>query len=151
MTAPGPAQRRLLQSYDQYLPDVLKGHPKDFFTYSAEFLPLAAGATNTQNINIQADSDFLILAGVRVITAADNTTFVANGPFLITITDSGAGRSFMDRAVHIDNLFGTAQLPALWAYPKFIAGASQLAVTAQNLDGATARNIRMTLIGFKIF
>jgi hypothetical protein len=143
-------QRRLFQSYDQFLPDSHKGRPKDFFVYSAEFTPLGASTTSSFTISIQADSDFLILAGVRVVTDTGNTTFVSNVPQLVTITDTGAGRTFMDRAVHMDNLFGTAQLPALWPYPKFVQGASALSVTLQNLD-ATARNVRLSFLGFKIF
>src|SRR4051812_9876066 len=123
MTAPAPGQRRLLMNLDQYLPAALRGRDKDFFVYSTEFLPLASGATTTNNINTQADSDFLVLAGVRTYFATDNIT-LAQAAAMVTISDAGAGRSFMDRSVHIDNLFGTAQLPAFWPYPKFWAGGS---------------------------
>lgn len=152
MTSPmNPSvQRRLLQSYDQFLPDRLKGHPKDFFIYTAEFTPLSASATQSFTIGIQADSDFLILAGVRVVTTTNNATFVANVPQLVLITDTGAGRTFMDRAVHMDNLFGTVQLPAMWTYPKFVSGASSLSIQLQNLE-ATDRNVRMSFLGFKVF
>jgi hypothetical protein len=151
MTAPAAGTRRFLQNYDQYLPDNLKGRDKDFFVYTTEFLPLAAGATTTNAINTQADSDFLVLAGVRTVFNTDNTTLVASPPALVTISDAGAGRSFMDRAVHLENLFGTAQLPAFWPYPKFWSGGSSIAVTLQNLDGANGRNYRLSFLGFKVF
>jgi hypothetical protein len=139
-----------MQSLDQYLPDNLRGREKDFFVYSADFVPIAVSATETFQINTQADSDFVVLAGVRTAFDSTQATVVANMPALVTISDAGAGRSFMDRAVHIDNLFGTAQLPLIWPYPKFWSGGSSIAVTLQNLV-ATARVVRISFLGFKVF
>lgn len=133
------------------LPRKLLRRLKDFFVYTAEFLPLAAGGTATVNTAIQADSDFLIVAVTRVVTDIANTTFLANVPQLVTITDAGSGRNLMDRAVHMDNLIGTAQLPSYWPYPKLIRASGTLNTTVQNLDGANARNVRISYLGFKVF
>lgn len=133
------------------LPRPLLRRVKDFFVYTAEFLPLPAGGTQTVNTAIQADSDFLIVAVTRVWTETDNTTFVLAVPALVTVTDAGSGRNLMDRAVHVDNLFGTAQLPSYWPYPKLIRASGTLNTTVQNLDGATAYNARMSYLGFKVF
>lgn len=132
------------------LPRALLKRVKDFFVYTAEFLPLPASATNTVNTAIQADSDFLIVLVTRVVTATDNTTFVANVPELVTITDAGSGRNLMDRAVHMDNLIGTAQLPSYWPYPKLIRASGTLNTTVQNLE-AVDRNVRISYLGFKVF
>ena len=133
------------------LPQELWSRTKDFFTYSADFLPLAAGGTLTVDISIQADSDFAIVAGVRVVTDVANTAFIDPVPQTVTILDASSGRQFQDRAVHIDNLFGTAQLPALWPMTKLIRANSTLSTTLINLDGANARNTRISYLGFKIF
>ena len=133
------------------LPKDLWNRVKDFFIYSVEFLPLAASETLTTDIAIQADSDFLIMAGVRTVTDTANTTLQTFVPQTVLITDSGSGRQLMDRAVHIENLFGTAQLPAIWPYPKLIRASSTLSTRLTNLDGANARNVRLSYLGFKIF
>lgn len=133
------------------LPRPLLRRVKDFFVYTAEFLPLAAGGTATVNTAIQADSDFLIVLVTRVVTDTLNTTFSANVPMLVNVTDAGSGRNLMDRAVHMDNLFGTAQLPSYWPYPKLIRASGTLNTTVQNLDGGNAYNVRMSYLGFKVF
>jgi hypothetical protein len=124
---------------------------KDFFVYSAEFLPLTASLTLTFETAIQADSDFLCVAAVRIVTATNNTTLVAVPvPELVTIFDAGSGRNLMDRAIHIDNLMGTGQLPTYWPMPKIFRANSTISTTVQNLE-ATDRNVRIAYLGFKVF
>lgn len=133
-----------------WLPRKLWRRAKDFFVYSAEFIPLAASITGTFETAIQADSDFLCVAVTRLVTAVDNTTFVANVPELVTIFDAGSGRNLMDRAIHIDNIMGTGQLPTYWPMPKIFRANSTITTTVQNLE-ATARNVRIAYLGFKVF
>ncbi len=133
-----------------WLPRALWRRAKDFFVYTAEFLPLSASATQTFEIAIQADSDFVIVAGVRVVTTTDNLTVQTFVPELVRILDTGSGRELTDRAVHIENWFGTAQLPAYWPYPKVIRASSTLQTTLQNLE-ANDRNARLSYLGFKVF
>lgn len=134
------------------LPPELWKRVKDFFVYSVDFLPLAAGAVQAADIAIQADSDYLIVAGVRTVTDTANTTLVAGPvPQLVTITDTGSGRNLQNQAAHIDNLFGTGQLPSYWPFPKLIPAASTLSTTLQNLDGVNDRNVRISYLGFKVF
>ena len=134
-----------------YLPRALLRRLKDFFVYTAEFLPLAAGGTGTVQTAIQADSDFLIVYVTRVVTDVANVVFVDPVPALVQVTDAGSGRNLMDRAVHMDNLIGTAQRPGRWPYPKLIRASGTLTTTVQNLDGANARNVRISYLGFKVF
>ena len=146
-----PAITPALNPFFGLLPQALWNNAKDFFIYGTDFLPLAAGATQTNEIAIESDSDFLRVAGVRVVTDTANTTFIADVPQLVTLFDSGSGRRMVNRAVHMDNLFGTAQLPSYWPFPKLMPRASTLSVQVQNLDGANARNVRVSFLGFKIF
>lgn len=136
--------------YSGMLPPQLRGRAKDFFIYTVDFLPIAANATASEDIQIQNDSDFLIMAGTRVVTDTANTTFLGDVPQLVQINDSGSGRELTNRATHIENWFGTGQLPAYWPYPKVIKRSSTLRTTLQNLE-ATDRNTRISYQGFKIF
>lgn len=137
--------------FSGWIPRKLWRKAKDFFIYSAEFLPLAAGGTLTVETAIQSDSDFLAVAGCRVVSDTANTTFFATVPQLITIVDAGSGRQLMDRAQHIDNLLGTAQLPSYFPMPKIFRANGTISTTLQNLDGANARNVRISYLGFKVF
>jgi hypothetical protein len=134
----------------QILPRELWRKRKDGFVFHLDFTPLAASGTSTLPVNISADADFVIIYGTRIVTDVANTAFVANVPELVSITDTGAGRGLSSSAIHVDEWFGTAQLPAYWAYPKFLRANSSLSVTLQNLE-AVARNVRLSFHGFKVF
>ena len=136
---------------DAYLPRHLKGHPKDYFSYSALFLPIAAADTTSFNIAIQADSSFMIQYITRVVNDVANLVFFDQAPLLMLITDTGAGRVLMDTQVQIENLAGTAQRPFIPPFPKFVQASATLSVQLQNLDPANAFNVRITFHGFKVF
>jgi hypothetical protein len=121
----------------------------DFFTYDALWNTLGGAATVTVNIPVQADSDFVLRAlaleaysGVGVLVVAPD--------YMITIFDSGSGRSLMNQPVHVGNITGTAQLPFILPEAKLIAAASVLQVTLIN-NTAVAAVVHVDLIGFKLF
>lgn len=129
----------------------MAGGSRDFFTYSAEFLPLGSLATTTVNVPIQADSDFQLaeLTGdVRDLVASE--TVIATPAILVTLQDQGTGRVLMDRAQLWTNIVGTAQRPFILPMPKEIRANSVMAVTVQNLIAAV-KQIRVSFIGYKIF
>lgn len=146
----GRALPLLLNPFWANLPPAVISLPKDFFVYGVEFLPLGASATANQQFDVQSDSAFLILAGVGVVTDTANTVFSANVPQLVTIRDEGSGRNVFNIAQHFGNVFGTAQLPAYWTYPKILKPKTTVDVELQNLE-ATARNVRIGFWGFKLF
>jgi hypothetical protein len=125
---------------------------KDTYIHTIEVVPLAASAgAGTGSVQISDDGDFLaVFLTATVRLAADHTTIVANPAVLVSIKDSGAGRDFMDKAVDIGNLAGTAQLPLILPYPKFFERATNLTATVQNL-AATAYDLRISIHGVKLF
>lgn len=146
-----PAITPALNPFFGLLPQNLWNNAKDFFAYGDDYLPVGAGLTVPQNIAVQSDSDYLIVGAVAVVTDIANVVFAANRPFLVTILDSGSGRQLQNTAIHLDNLFGTAQLPAYWPFPKLVPRASTLTTTIQSLDAANDFNVRIAYLGFKIF
>ena len=141
----------LLNPFWGLLPRDLWGATKDFFVYSTDFLPLTASVVGqVSDIQIQADSHFMIMAGVREVRDDTNATIVTNPPELVRILDAGSGRELTNQSLPIDNLFGTAQLPSYWPYPKIIKASSTLSTFLDNLE-ATDRNVRISYLGFKIF
>lgn len=124
---------------------------KDFFAYETDFLGMGPSATQTLPEQIQGDSDFLFVALNRVVTAVDNVTVKTFAPFTLQIADAGSGRNLGDQAIHLENIAGTAQLPGILPFPKIIRQASTLSLTLTNLDTVNSYNVRLTLLGFKIF
>jgi len=133
------------------LPSEMWGKVKDFFMYTASFTPLAAGSTANVTTPIQADSDFLLTTVNGVVFDTTDTTVQANPRMLVTLLDAGAGRQLSDAAVHWLDFIGTGQLPGILPFPKILRASSQLRTTVQNLDGATAYNVRIAYVGFKVF
>ena len=148
--------RPMINPFFGILPQALWKRTKDFFTYNADFVgtfSINAGSTVTFDIAIQADSDFLIVALARVVTdgTVDELTATGFPPLAVTIVDTGSGRQLQDRASHIENLFGTAQLPSYWPQPKLIRASSTFSTTIQNLDPGNGFQARLSYIGFKIY
>ena len=142
----------LLNPFWGMLPRRLWAKTKDFFIYGTQFVPLAASAVAAnQEIQIQSDSHFVIMAAVGTVTDVANTAAVGPPvPQTVRLFDTGSGRELQNHDVHFDNMFGDAQLPAYWTYPKLIKAASTFRVELTNLE-ATARNVRLDFWGFKIF
>lgn len=133
------------------IPSMTEPGPKDFFVYSAEFLPLAANATQQVRIPIQADSAFLIheIAG-DCRDAISDEVVIAAPPVRLEIRDEGTGRILMDRPQQWDNMIGTAERPFFLPLPKEIKPNSTLVISLIN-DSANAYKIRLAFIGFKSF
>ena len=147
-----PAITPALNPFFGLLPQELWNKAKDFFIYSVEWVELAASETETQDIAIESDSDFLIVAGnCTAYASASPQTAIPQKPFLVTIFDNGSGRRLMNRPTHLDNFFGTGQLPGYWPFPKLLPRASTLSTTLANLDTNTAYVVKLSYLGFKIF
>lgn len=116
---------------------------------------LAAGATQTVNLLIQADSDFEWARGAYAFTLADaqatwNTYNVPN--YNIVITDTGSGRQMMNAAVPVTSLFGLPGTPIILPITKVFKANSNVAFTITNDDAATATGqLKLTLLGWKLY
>lgn len=140
------------RDWTAFLPGGLVGRAVDEFTYSTVFLPIAAGATLTNSINIQQDSDFVMLA--RYATVFDNVTgaFVApvNWTALVQFNDAGAGRLLQDAAQPLQSMFWTPAFPVRMWQPKLLRSSSTFQITLNNI-GANGLNVRLSLVGAKVF
>jgi hypothetical protein len=128
----------------------------DPFIFPINFLPLAASGSATGQFITQADSGFAIVK-TSFTVASSVDVFVANisdipryAPQIITLSDSGSGRDLSSAPVAIETQFGTGDHPVMWPRPKVLDPNSTFTARIQNLV-ATAFNIRLSFIGFKIF
>lgn len=133
-----------------WYPKAARGLQIDYFVYGTDFLPLLAGATTANPINISGESAFCCVSMALVETNEVDTTFLLNRPLLASIRDSGSDRLLSNTPIHVDNWFGTAELPSFLDVPKIFAPAGTMVIQLQNLE-AVARNVRIALRGFKIF
>jgi hypothetical protein len=138
------------------IPRELWDKKKTFFIYEADFIPLALSATATINTQIQNDSHFVCIGGCALVTDVTNAT-VINSPSnanaagkLVLVTDVAAGYPLSQVPVPIENLFGSGQLPAIWALPKIFRKGTTIATQVQNLI-ATAHNVRISYWGIRIY
>lgn len=129
----------------------------DLFTYQVPVFTnlAAAGGVATNQVVIQADSDFeWVHASYEFDNAATQTTY--NGRFLpnmtILITDTGSGRQLSNAAVPVMSIFGRPEQPYALPVSKVFKANSTIGFTATNFDAAIATgNLRLSLIGYKIF
>lgn len=101
---------------------------------------IGANATASFAINVGTDAHFVV----------EQLLATRDGAALVSIKDAGSDRQWMDKSVHIDNLFGNSQYPHELPAPRFIARGSVIAITVQDLSGAT-NNVRAVMVGRKLY
>lgn len=130
------------------------------FTYTAAFQSagaansLAAAATATVNIAIDASAPFLIVSQsyyANTNNAAANRQTTPVPDVVVLLTDTGTGRTLMDQAAPVDAIFGSGQFPYILPEPKLMQANSQLAVQATNRDAAAGFNLYFCFNGYKLF
>ena len=127
---------------------------KDFFIYGIDFPSIVAGATATDNIQIQADADFETqkLTYFADIAGAAQTLTTQVVPLItVLIVDAGSGRQIMNVATAIPAFFGDGRIPFILPTPRIFAARSNVTFTLVNFSAATTYRIRLSLIGTKLF
>lgn len=126
----------------------------DFFVYGVTFASLAAGLSQTQNIQIQSDSYFrwthasmeTDLAGVTFTESAAPVPLCA-----LQITDSGSGRQLFNTPIPLSAIFGNGQLPFVLPVERVFKPNSNISLQLTSFAVAQTYTVRLALIGAKIF
>lgn len=128
---------------------------RDFFVYGLDFLNLAAGATATGQIQIQADSDFelqkLTFFAERIGQPPPTESTRELPLVTIQITDSGTGRTLFSRPTPVPSIMGDGRIPFILPTTKVFTKNAAVVVVAQNYAPGAAYNLRLSFIGTKIF
>lgn len=130
----------------------------EHFTYSASYVTgtataLAANGTTEVQVQINADSDFLIQE-MDIVSLTAAGTFIATPDYLITIVIAGAGRQIMSQAQHVANYAGSYQanqVPGRLPMPKLVQASNTISVVLTNRTGTASNFAQVSLKGFKIF
>lgn len=130
-------------------------YARDYAAYELDFAALASGATATGSIQIQADSYFNWIKGAYYATIANAAFTDQTRPIpsiTMQVTDGGSGRQlFSPLPVPVPSVMGTGQLPFILPRPRMFMPRSSITITVANFDAAVEYNLRLTLIGEKIF
>lgn len=127
---------------------------RDFFVYDIDFAGIAPGGTANGQIQIQADADFELqkLAFFGDIAAAGQTEASRVLPLVtLQITDTGTGRQMFNAPVPIPALFGDGRIPFILPTTKVFSRNASVSFVLSNYDAANTYNVRLQLIGAKIF
>lgn len=128
---------------------------KDFYFYKAIVSSLAASASATTIINIEANSDFIWLKSSYVadIAGAAQTEADRVIPLVrVSITDSGSGRQLQNLPIPVPSMAGHEGLPLNLPVPREFQRNSNISFTFSNYSAATTyANVELTLIGYKKF
>lgn len=153
MPMPGQTMRAggAAAMYGDLIPEWVRNRAKDFFSLAFEALALTANATTQKTVSVQNDADYLIVGVNASLWNAGAITKPTTNPVKFLITDTGAGRQFMNTGIMFDDLVGTGQLPGYWPYPKLVARASTIQIDCANLAPGTQYDLRFAFMGFKIF
>ena len=127
---------------------------RDFFVYGINFLALAAGAATSGAIQIQADSDFELqkMSFFADIAVGDETQATRVLPLVtVQITDTGTGRQVFNTPLPIPAIMGDGQVPFILPTTKIFSANASVAFSVSNFSGGTAYNLRLLMIGSKLF
>ena len=127
---------------------------KDFYIYEEDFTGVANGQSATGNINIQADSDFVIqkLSYFADIAGAAQTDANRVVPLMtVQLTDTSSGRQIFEEPVAVAAIFGTGKLPFILPTPKILPARSTFQVEVANFSSGTTYDLRLSFIGYKLF
>jgi len=124
---------------------------KEFFIYTASLASLAAGVSQADQVNIEADSDFMINKMMFFVTDAATGVQVAAPNMTVQITDSASARNIFDEAQPLSSIAGTGELPFVPPVAKLLRAKSTLTVTFSNRSAATLYNISLSMAGTKLY
>lgn len=127
---------------------------RDFFGYTLSFSALAAAAAAQGAIQIQSDSDFELTKFTMMadIAAAAQTESTRVLPLVtLQITDTGTGRALFAAPLPIPAVMGDGRIPFILPVPKIFSANASVAIQVANFSAATTYNVRLCLLGAKIF
>ncbi len=132
------------------LPSEWRRLAKQKFDHALLWEPLPASSTESRSFTSDTDSWFVALGATATMRDTGTQASIADRPISAEVKSTSGGRDFQSAPEDFDNIFGTAQLPAIWGSPLFVKPAATIQITLTNLV-ATARDVRISILGFKIF
>lgn len=126
---------------------------QDWFTYTIASLGLSSAGSFIGNIQIDADSDFILTKMSAKVNTTGSDTSLPLDDVLATIllVDGGSQRNLMSAPTPIPALFGTGELPHILAQPRTFKSRTNIAITIANYSVGTSYDIYLAFEGRKVF
>lgn len=133
--------------------NIIARYTEEYFTYNVSVTALAAGASLTGQIQIEASSDFIWLktAYFADIAGGAQTDSSRVIPLVnVAITDGGSAKNLQNSPTPIASLAGTEGLPFNLSLGYTFAANSNVSFTFTNRSAATTyANVVLSLIGYR--
>lgn len=138
---------------------------RDFYVYEASTTPgtpIPVSAQQTDTIQIEADSNFILQKLAYHCQAPAGTALAASAlglveaqriipPVALQLIDTGSGRQLMQNPIPIPSLFGNGTLPFILPNPRMFMRNSTIQVIFTNLDATNTYTVRLAFIGYKVY
>lgn len=132
----------------------MSNYTKSFFIYPAVVSSIANGATAKEQINIEADSDFVIqkitcFADIAGAVQTDSSRVLP----LVTmqVTDTGSSERMFNEPVSIPSICGKADSPFILTVPYLVRANANMTIDFANYSaGTTYANLYVNFIGYKV-
>lgn len=147
-----------IQSIQSYLAQLYQGRPMIVkpYAYPVTFLALAQNVNATQQLQIQANADFLITdVSFRAQIGAAQTVSTKTAPFVrMLVTDSGSNQQFTNAAIDLENYASNDAKIRMLPFPRLVQGRSALTVSVTNYSpgaGETYTSLEIVFNGVEIY
>ncbi len=128
---------------------------RSFFTYTLSLTSIIAGATGTDTVNIENDSQFVWTKTTYFVdeAGADQTDSSRVIPLInVQITDSGSARQFFNTPQPISSIAGQGNIPFILPAPFIFRNNSNINATFTNYNAVTTYdNVFLSLHGFRVY
>jgi hypothetical protein len=137
----------ILRTYRPANPDTLLIRP---YAYRAKFTGLAAGASDTKEININANGDFVLMQP-NYRAWIDDTDSDVSPLITVQLTDTGSSQQLTNDQVDITTYMGHIRTADYaFVYPRIISGRSQVSIQLWNNSTALTYNVEITFVGVQV-
>ena len=126
-----------------------------YYVYTLTIDSLIAGASDTDTINIESDSQFVWTKTAYFVdvAGADQTDSTRVVPLInCQLTDSGSARQFFDEPQPINSIAGQGNIPFILPAPFIFKNNANINASFTNFNAATTyANLRLSLHGYRVY
>ncbi len=133
------------------LPPFLQGQPMQWWNQPINWFPINHNTTLPGQFATDNSHYLAAWYGCMSVRSSDNQTDQPNMPLMVQITDThNLNYNPAQFPVDVRNVFGTAQLPAVWPAPIIIPPNSGLVIQLTNNHNANNLNVQASFVGVLI-
>lgn len=134
------------------LPPEMWNKPKRLFAVPFTILTFAQNTSRVAQFQADVDNDYVFYYAAYEARVVTDLTLAVNPLLIVDLSTTGNQQSYNPptQGNAVDNIFGTARQPSVWAMPLILPAGQTLVmnITAGALTASV--NFRATLMGFRV-